>query len=131
MARPSSYPIHPTEYVLKTLRDNIKPMSAYDLLDTLKTAGITAPPVIYRALNSLIKQGKIHKIKELSTFIACNCDETHKHALSVLTVCQKCHCVNELHDDIILHQFENLKQHGIYLTDNAVIELPIICKKCY
>jgi Fur family transcriptional regulator, zinc uptake regulator len=131
MARPSTYQIHPTEHVLKILKESLKPMSAYHLLNRLNVVGITAPPVVYRALDSLVKQRKIHKVKELSAFIACNCDETHTHDVSVLTICQKCHSVNEIHDDVILNQFYRLKQQGINLTDNALIELPIICELCH
>jgi Fur family transcriptional regulator, zinc uptake regulator len=130
MVRPSSYPIHPQEHVLRTLKERSKPMSAYDLLDTLKAVGIVAPSVIYRALESLIKQKKIHKIKELSAFIVCNCDEHHTHQLSVLTVCRECKNVNELHNQDIMEQFDILRQKGIFFTDDAVIELPIICELC-
>ena len=105
-------------------------MTAYSLLDKLKKSGIKSPPIIYRALDALMKNGAVHRIKELGTFIACNCASDHKHALSVLTVCADCKEVEELHDHGIIHQLEKLRKRGIRLQSHAVIELPIICNSC-
>ena len=130
MARPSSYPVHPRDLVLNALKNSHKPMSAYDLLEWLKPQGIKAPTIIYRALDALIREGAVHKIKELGAFVACDCTGDHTHALSVLTVCHDCHNVAELHDHTVIHQLESLRGHGVRLTEHAVIELPITCEAC-
>ncbi len=130
MARPSSHPVHPRELVLKTLRKSSKPLSAYDLLERLKPQGIQAPPVIYRALNALVKEGTVHKIKELSAFVACDCPKEHQHALSVLTVCHECKKVTEIHDHAVIDQLETLREAGVRLIPHAVIELPVTCESC-
>ncbi len=109
---------------------NKSPMTAYDLLEQLKPHGIKAPPVVYRALDSLLKDGLVHKIKEISAFVACDCTKDHKHALSVLAVCSGCHSVEELHGHKVIHQLEKLQDYGVRLAQNAVIELPIICNSC-
>jgi Fur family zinc uptake transcriptional regulator len=105
-------------------------MTAYELLAVLKPQGIKAPPVIYRALDALMKEGAIHKIKELGAFVACDCTQGHHHALSVITVCQECHAVVELHDHGVMHQLESLRDQGIRLSPRAVIELPVTCDAC-
>ena len=105
-------------------------MSAYELLEKLKPNGIKGPPIIYRALDGLMKEGTVHKIKQLAAFVACDCTKNHHHTLSVLTVCGDCHKVAELHDHAIIHQLENLRKHGVSLQDHAVIELPITCNAC-
>lgn len=130
MARPSSYPIHPQEHVLQMLREHQHPLSAYTLLSLLKPVGITAPPVVYRALEALIKKGKIHKVKELGAFVACNCQHDHVHDISLLSVCQKCQMVTELHDENLMQKFQLLGQEGVNFAPQAVIELPIICESC-
>lgn len=130
MARPSTLPVHPRELIVAALKQHKQPMTAYELLEALKPQGIKGPPIIYRALEQLMHSGLVHKIKELGSYIACNCGKSHKHALSLLTVCEGCHKVTELHDHAVLHQFEALRAHGIRLTENAVIELPVTCEKC-
>lgn len=130
MARPSSLPIHPRELVLKALRKSNVPMSAYSLLEKLKPHGVSAAPIIYRALEHLTKVGSIHKIRALNAFVACDCTADHHHSLSVLTVCDGCERVTELHDHTVIHQLEALRGRGVRLAEHAVIELPITCAAC-
>lgn len=130
MARPSSLPAPAETLVLNVLRKAKEPLSAYTLLEKLKNSGINSAPIIYRALDALMNQGAVHKIKELGAFVACDCTKGHKHALSVLTVCGSCKEVNELHDHTVIHQLENLRKQGVRLLDRAVIELPITCHAC-
>lgn len=128
MARPSIAPTR--DLVLRLLRRNRRPMSAYALLEKLAPHGIKGPPVVYRALEALSAQGKVHKIQAIGAYIACNCDNSHDHALSVLTVCGDCHSVSELHDHAVMHHLEKLKSHGIALREHAIIELPVTCENC-
>lgn len=130
MARPSSLSAPASELVLALLRKTNAPMTAYSLLEHLKKKGINSAPIIYRALDVLVKDGSAHKIKELGAYVACDCTHNHKHALSVLTVCGDCHEVEELHDHAVIHQLENLRTQGIRLQPHAVIELPITCSSC-
>lgn len=133
MGRPSSFPVHPRELVLRTLKKQRKPLSAYALLAALKPRGVTAAPVIYRALAELMAQGRVHKVKELGAFIACDCAAKTPHAahtLSVLTVCSQCSAVAELHDPAVIARLEALRSHGITLAAQAVIELPVTCARC-
>lgn len=130
MARPSILSAPASDLVLKTLRHSKTPMTAYALLEKLKKSGIKSAPIIYRALDVLMKDGRAHKIKELGSYVACDCSANHTHGLSVLTVCGQCHEVQELHDHAVIHQLENLRTRGIALKEHAVIELPILCGSC-
>ena len=130
MARPSSLSAPAEILVLNALRKAGEPQTAYALLEKLKKSGIKSPPIIYRALDALIKNVAVHKIKELGAFVACDCSQDHHHALSVLTVCGDCKEVEELHDHTIIHQLENLRKSGVRLQSHAVIELPITCNAC-
>ena len=130
MGRPSKLSIHPRNMALTTLKKHKRPMSAYDLLAKLSPYGVKGPPVVYRALESLTKEGLVHKVQALNSFVACNCAPDHSHSLSVLTVCHGCEQVEELHDHGVIRQLESLKNRGVTLVPNAVIELPIICAKC-
>ena len=130
MARPSSLSAPASELVLKLLRKANGPMTAYALLDKLKKSGVNSAPIVYRALDVLIKKGAAHKIKELGSYVACDCAHSHQHALSVLTVCGGCNEVEELHNHAVIQQLENLRNAGVRLQDHAVIELPITCNAC-
>ena len=130
MSRLSKLSASSPELVLRVLQSNVKPLSAYEILEKVKEFGIKSPPIVYRALDTLMKIGKVHKINELNTFIACDCEEDHQHLLSILTICQSCNEVSELHDHIVIDHLAKLRSLNIYLANKAVIELPIMCQNC-
>ncbi len=130
MSSKSKPALSPKDLVLKTLRKNIQPLSAYALLEKLHKYGIKSPPIVYRALDSLIESGKVHKINELNTFVACDCQDDHDHQMSVITICQECNDVAEIHDHGLIDHLKKLKKFNIEIIEQAVLELPIICKKC-
>ena len=109
MSRLSKLSASSPELVLRVLQSNVKPLSAYEILEKVKEFGIKSPPIVYRALDTLMKIGKVHKINELNTFIACDCEEDHQHLLSILTICQSCNEVSELHDHIVIDHLAKLK----------------------
>ena len=47
-------------------------MSAYAILDRVRTAGISHPPTVYRALNELMQKGMVHRLQSRAAFIACD-----------------------------------------------------------
>ncbi len=80
--------------ILSCLREAKAPMSAYAILDRVRTAGISHPPTVYRALNDLIEKGMVHRLQSRSAFIACGhgaCDGRFAFA-----VCRACGRVVEI-----------------------------------
>ena len=130
MARPSSHAVHPRELILRTLRRRKSPLTAYQLLEAMEPHGIKGPPIVYRALEALQEEGLVHKIQRTGQFVACNCDTSHHHAISVLTICDDCDSVSELHDHGVMHHLEKLRGMDVPLAAHAVIELPVLCTEC-
>ena len=65
-------------------------MSAYAILDRVRTSGISHPPTVYRALNELMQKGMVHRLQSRSAFIACGhgaCDG--KFAFAICRQCDK------------------------------------------
>lgn len=130
MARPSKLTTHPKDMVLKALRKSKMPMTAYSLLSKLNPLGVKSAPIVYRALDALEHSGKVHKIKELGAYVACDCTADHVHHLSVLTVCTGCKKVEELHDHKVIDYLAGLRNFKINLPEIAAIELPVTCRVC-
>lgn len=130
MARPSTLSAPSKELVLTALRKHKGPMTAYGLLEVLGKAGIKSPPIVYRALEALMKTGAVHKITALNAFVACNCTADHSHDLSVLTVCHRCHLVEELHNHEVIHHLTKLRKMNVNIPHAAVVELPVTCAVC-
>ena len=62
------------------------------ILFNVKKRGIKAPPQVYRALEKLIKLGKIHKVESKNAFVACkssNCEVSNATAFSFCEFCEK------------------------------------------
>ena len=68
-------------------------MTAYQVLDRLRSAGIQSPPVVYRALERLEKAGRIHRLEGLGAYFPC-CGRDHA-AGTVFAVCTRCRRVEE------------------------------------
>ena len=130
MARPSSHTVPVPHMVLSALRKSRRPLSAYGILEKLKKQGVNTPPVIYRALQKLIRDGSAHRIERLNAYVACRCADHHTHRLSVLTICQGCDAVEELHSHAVMHHLEKLRSMGVNLPEHAVMELPVVCRRC-
>jgi Fur family zinc uptake transcriptional regulator len=80
--------------VLEALLESHRAMTAYELLDRLEAAGLgSAPPVVYRALDFLVRNGFAHRIERLGAFAAC-AHAGQAHAAGFL-VCRACRRVAE------------------------------------
>ncbi len=80
--------------ILSCLRKAKEPMSAYSILDKVRSAGISHPPTVYRALNELMQKGMVHRLQSKSAFVACGhgaCDGKFAFA-----ICQRCDRVVEI-----------------------------------
>jgi len=115
--------------VLATLRRQAKPLSAYEILARLNRGdGKFAPPTIYRALASLIEQGRVHRIESINAFVACQ-SLGHDRA-SVLSICDDCGTVEEHHDDTILQNLSGLTERSGFNPTHHVIEVHGRCTDC-
>jgi len=80
--------------ILSCLRRAKEPMSAYTILDRVRTSGISHPPTVYRALNDLMQKGMVHRLQSRAAFIACGhgaCDGKFAFA-----ICRHCGQVVEI-----------------------------------
>jgi len=82
------------ERALELLLDAGGPVKAYDLVPVFKAGVSTAPPTIYRALETLVELGVAHRIPSLNAYTACHIEDD-EHAASFL-ICDCCGGVEEV-----------------------------------
>ena len=115
--------------VLAALRGEAKPLSAYEILARLnRRNGKLAPPTIYRALASLIEQGRVHRIESINAFIACQC-VGHAQA-SVLSICDDCGSVGEHQDAGLLRDLSALTKQSGFSPSHHIVEVHGRCTDC-
>jgi Fur family zinc uptake transcriptional regulator len=82
--------------VLRALKASDQPLSAYDILDRVRSSGIRAPMQVYRSLDRLSSFGFIHRIEALNAFVACS-EDAHGHKPGFV-ICRDCGTVKEFED---------------------------------
>lgn len=120
------------ELVLQTLNRAEAPLSAYDILDQLRDAGLRAPLQVYRALDKLIDQGLAHRLESLNAFVCCA--DTGAHARTrcstAFAICSDCGRVDEFADETVDRRLrEWAGEHG-FTAERTTIELRGLCAQC-
>lgn len=90
MARPKA---GTDDAVLALLKESGTPLSAYQILDALRPSGVQSPPIVYRALDRLVKAGQVHRLEQSNAFFACH--GHHHDDTVVFAVCRNCNRVEE------------------------------------
>jgi Fur family zinc uptake transcriptional regulator len=119
---------HNQSKILSCLRKAGEPMSAYAILDRVRTSGISHPPTVYRALNDLMKKGMVHRLQSRSAFVACGhgaCDGKFAFA-----ICRTCDKVVE----IPLTDADQTRLLGLapdeITPEQVTVEIAGLCERC-
>jgi Fur family transcriptional regulator, zinc uptake regulator len=116
--------------VLDKLAKAEQPMSAYTLLDELRPDGLKAPLQVYRALDKLVAQGRVHRLESMSAFMACQDPDCHVHAATVFMICEKCGRVSETADASVALALNGVARKEAFGVEKMSIELRGNCDKC-
>ncbi len=115
--------------VLKLLCASEQPLSAYEILDQLRTTlKNPAPPTVYRALDFLLEQGLAHRLESLHAFIGCTHPE-HPH-VSQFLICSHCGGVDEMCSETMANCLRTTEQVKGFQTRRPVVELLGTCAQC-
>lgn len=115
--------------VLELLLEGHRALGAYDILDRLREEGLgSQPPVAYRALDFLVKNGFAHKIERLNAFVACTCPGAH-HAPAFL-ICRSCDKVAEAELDMRQGRLGESATELGFVIERAVVEAEGLCPNC-
>ena len=114
--------------VLEILLQQHRAMGAYDILPILAEEGLgNQPPVVYRALDFLTKNGFVHKIERLNAYIACaHPGENHAPAFMI---CRECDLVVETQSRPAAAFKATAKDIGFEI-EATVIEAEGLCPNC-
>jgi Fur family transcriptional regulator, zinc uptake regulator len=116
--------------VLDRLSKTDQPMSAYTLLDELRGDGLKAPLQVYRALDKLVAQGRVHRLESISAFVACQHPDCQSHAATVFMICEKCGKVSEQADAAVALALAGVARVEGFVAEKMSIEMRGSCGKC-
>ncbi len=119
------------EIVLNLLEKSNEPLKAYSILFNLSEHGVKAPLQVYRALDKLMKIGKVHKIESKNAFVACINSNCTANSNAAFTICEECDVVSEIHNNNeILKNINYLANQEKFKLNKYNLELYVTCKNC-
>ena len=115
--------------VLELLLQKNTAIGAYEILDLLREAGFkNQPPVAYRALDFLVKNGFAHKIEQLNSFIGCvHPGKDHSPAFMI---CRNCDFVAEEEAISPNSLVSKIASKSGFKVEKAIIEAQGLCHSC-
>lgn len=116
------------EIVFAALQKSRKPMTAYDILGRLRGKGIAAPTTVYRALERLMEDGRVHRLESLNAFIACGC--AHNHAAVMFSICTACGTAEEIADAKLQSGLNAAAGRAGFSPSHTIVEMHGLCRDC-
>ncbi|MEM9550294.1 MAG: transcriptional repressor [Pseudomonadota bacterium] len=115
--------------VLEILLDEHRALGAYEILEVLAREGLGAqPPVVYRALDFLVKNGLAHRIERLNAYVACTHVDS-KHAPAFL-ICRHCKTVSEADTSLATWRVGLFAEVKGFKIERVVVEAEGLCPAC-
>lgn len=119
-------------YVLGLIAEAERPLKAYDLLDQVRDGGgpgAAAPPTVYRALDFLLANGFIHKLKSINAFVACHHPSSNQHSVPFL-ICDNCQDATELEDERVVELLGERARALGFSPQAQTLEVHGLCASC-
>ena len=118
------------QIVLDLIEKSREPVKAYSILHNVQKKGIKAPPQVYRALERLIKIGKIHKVESKNAFIACKSQNCEISKATIFSICEICEKVTEIANNKLSNFLNNFDDKTGMKYKKYNLEFFGLCKKC-
>ncbi len=119
------------EQVFRHVATSHKPVSAYDLIESLAKEGKRLAPVsVYRILDVLQGAGLVHRLESRNAFFACMTE--HASVPQTITfVCEDCERVTEAEAPDAFRAIGVSAQASRFHARNTVIEVSGVCAECH
>src|ERR1700749_1656084 len=118
-----------SQKVLELLGKSPKALSAYEILDKLRSFGLKAPQTVYRALDALVERGLVHRIESLNAFVACHGEDSshhHEHGAH-FAICRACGTVAEIDDHKLIDALHDAGKSIKFRIEHETLELVGLC----
>ena len=115
--------------IVEALRDVGRPVSAYELIEELRSKASLAPQTVYRSLDRLIAEGQAHRLESLNAFVACR-HASHEGQTAVFAICNDCGTVNEFDEAAAVERLAAWARKAKFAVERMTLELRGRCRDC-
>ncbi|MDX2309236.1 MAG: Fur family transcriptional regulator [Hyphomicrobium sp.] len=114
--------------VADALKGARRPVSAYEIIDSLKDRALLAPQTVYRSLDRLIASGAAHRLESLNAFVACR--HAHHDGTAIFAICDRCGTVAEFDEAEAVAALERWAGTSDFAVRQMTLELRGTCRSC-
>jgi Fur family zinc uptake transcriptional regulator len=118
------------DLILNIIKNNSKPLTAYEILSKVQRLKKIQPMSVYRSLKNLQNRGKIHKSNQNKSFLLCRESEHNLKHNPVLVICEDCGKTEELVVNSLSKLLFNLKTKANFQFQKFQMEVSSTCKRC-
>lgn len=115
--------------IVEALRVVGRPVSAYELIEELRSKASLAPQTVYRSLDRLIAEGQAHRLELLNAFVACR-HSSHEGETAVFAICNDCGTVSEFDEPAAVDRLAAWARKAKFAVDRMTLELRGRCREC-
>jgi Fur family zinc uptake transcriptional regulator len=118
------------QLVNDVLFTNDGPLTAYQILDTLRDEGLKAPLQIYRALEKLMELGLVHRLESINAYLFCRQINCSLQSSKAFAICDECGKVSEFPALASTRHLNNWADYQSFNITSTIIELHGLCANC-
>ena len=117
--------------VLQEMAGSHTAIGAYDVLDRLAKKGERrlAPISVYRALDSLVAAGMVHRLESRNAFFACHVSHAAGRKQIVLA-CETCGTIAEVAGDPVFDGITAAAEASSFRPSGVLVEVIGVCGRC-
>jgi Fur family zinc uptake transcriptional regulator len=117
--------------VLEQIAGSHTAVGAYDILDRLARLGERrlAPISVYRALDSLVETGLVHRLESRNAFFACHSAHAGDRRQVVLA-CDACGAVAEMPSETVFDGIAAVARAAAFRPSRTMVEVIGSCGRC-
>ncbi|MDX2157040.1 MAG: Fur family transcriptional regulator [Hyphomicrobiaceae bacterium] len=117
--------------VLEEVAGSHAAIGAYEVLERMARKGgkRLAPISIYRALDSLVEAGVVHRLESRNAFFACHAPHTANRR-QVILACEKCGTVAEVAGSAVFDEIDTAAKDAGFTAARALVEVIGSCGRC-
>ena len=120
--------------VLEVLAERHTPVGAYTIIRVLEGRYRKLSPIsVYRALNSLISLGVVHKVRTQNAYVVAECIRTRTKQAGerkVYLICESCRRVTETNSPDAYNLIEQASGSALFKLSVSAVEVTGICDAC-
>jgi len=117
------------ELVVDALVRLERPLSAYEIIAALGPTVRMSPVSVYRALDRLIRAGRVHRVESRSAYVLC----THPHAdgnPNLIATCEQCGGVEEFPIEDVACRLRAEVRARTFQFASMSVEVRGRCRRC-